>query len=48
MDMSLRTGFDFNGLYAGVSINYRIHVNIWLVITGFQITRIVSRYKLGL
>jgi len=48
MDTSLRTGFDFNGLYAGVSINYRIHVNIWLVKTGFQIIHIVSRLKLDL
>ena len=48
MDMSLRTGFDFNELYAGVSINYRFYVNIWLVITGFQIIHFVSRFKLAL
>lgn len=48
MDTSPKTGFGFNGLYAGVPINYRIHVNIWLVKTGSQIMHIVSLFKLDL
>jgi hypothetical protein len=40
--------FYFTGLCAGVSINYRIHVNIRLVVTGFQTVRIVSRFELDL
>lgn len=45
--LSLSTSFDCKRLYANESINYRIHVNIRLVVFSAQIIIITICFKLN-